>query len=79
MLKNSGFVVITSPTFKIKNLILSHRPLERVPNDLVNVHGHIHEKETYGRRINASVDVTNFEPKNLNHYVRKAEKILKFY
>ena len=79
MLKNSGFVVITSPTFKIKNLILSHRPLERVPNDLVNVHGHIHEKETYGRRINASVDVTNFEPKNLNYYVRKAEKILKFY
>lgn len=79
MLKNSGFVVITSHTFKINNIILSHRPLERIPNNLVNVHGHIHKKSSYGRRINACVDVTDFKPRQLSYYVKKAEKILKLY
>ena len=78
MLKQSGFIILVPEydTFKIKNLILSHRPLERIPPGYINVHGHIHEKETYGKRINACVDVTGFSPNRLTYYTRKANQML---
>ena len=75
-LRKSGIIVSNADTIIIGNLILSHRPLENVENGFVNVHGHIHEKSTYGRRINASVDVTDFEPKSIEKYFEEAKKIL---
>lgn len=76
LLRKTGFKVLDKKYIVIKNLILSHRPLENVKDGFVNVHGHIHEKQTYGNRINASVDVTDFEPKPLKYFFNKAEIIL---
>jgi len=77
-LKKSGINVTNTDTIIIGNLILSHRPLEHVENGFVNVHGHIHEKPTWGKRINASVDETDFEPRPIEKCFEKAKKLLTF-
>lgn len=74
-MKKSGFIVVNG-TIRIHNLIFSHVPLEKVPKNMVNIHGHIHEKETYGRRINACVEYTNYEPVPLEYYLKEAKRIL---
>lgn len=76
-LEKAGIKVSKNDKIVVKNLILSHRPLENIKHGFVNVHGHIHEKRTNGRRINASVDVTNFEPKLIEKYFNEAEILLK--
>lgn len=45
--------------------ILSHYPLSLVPEGYVNIHGHIHDRDTWGNRINLSVEQTNYEPVEL--------------
>ena len=45
----------------IDNLILSHRPLEIIPKGFKNIHGHIHDKESY-TGVNVSVEMTNYSP-----------------
>ena len=75
-LRKSDITVSNTDAIIIGNLILSHRPLENVKNGFVNVHGHIHEKTTWGRRINASVDVNNFEPQPIEKYFEEAKKLL---
>lgn len=77
-LRKSGIDVSNSDAIIIGTLVLSHRPLEHVENGLVNVHGHIHEKATWGRRINASVDKTDFEPQSIEKYFEEARKLLIF-
>lgn len=76
-LKQPGFIIHTTDKIKIKNIVLSHRPLDTVDDGVVNVHGHIHDKKTRGRRINASVDVTNFEPQPIENYFKEATRLLK--
>ena len=70
-MENCGFIVIREGIIQIKNFILSHRPLslEKIPKGFVNIHGHIHEKESkYG--INVSVEKTNYEPVELDELVK---------
>jgi len=76
-MKNSGFIILPDDEIRIHNLVLTHRPLAEIPERYVNVHGHIHEKQTSGRRINASVDVTNFEPVLIEEYFKEANLLLK--
>ncbi|MCX6666235.1 MAG: metallophosphoesterase [Euryarchaeota archaeon] len=76
ILKQSGFIVSITDTIRIKNIIFSHRPLSDIPDGYVNVHGHIHEKTTYGTRINICVDVTNYEPKPVEKYFKEATHLL---
>lgn len=64
--KSKEFLVVDGNLI-IDNFILSHRPLplEEIPNGFVNIHGHIHEKESY-IGINVSVERTNYFPIELN-------------
>lgn len=75
-MNNSGFIVLPTDEIRFYNLVLTHRPLAAIPDKYVNVHGHIHEKQTSSRRINASVDMTNFEPISIEKYFRKATLLL---
>lgn len=61
-----------------ENIIFSHRPLydEHIPFNFVNVHGHIHNKKSFGKRINVSVDITNFTPVTLETINNSARKML---
>lgn len=43
--------------------ILSHHPLDKVPEGMVNIHGHIHEKPSAGSAYrNVCVEKTNYAP-----------------
>ncbi len=61
-MKDAGFVVIRG-SIQIENFILSHRPLPQteIPKGFINVHGHIHQKESL-HGINVSVEKTGYEP-----------------
>jgi len=56
-----GFIVVDGSLI-IGNLIFTHRPMHIVPKECVNIHGHIHEKETSGNRINLCVEKTDYKP-----------------
>lgn len=60
--RKAGFMIIKG-TLEIDNFILSHNPLakDKIPNGFVNVHGHIHERES-PTGINISIEHTNYEP-----------------
>ena len=62
MLRKAGFILIKG-TFEIGNIIFSHNPLKRedIPKGFINVHGHIHDKES-AIGINISVEHINYEP-----------------
>ena len=62
-------------TILMNNLIFSHRPLLNIPCSMVNVHGHIHDKPSYGRYLNVSVDVTNYTPLSLEEVLKRAKEI----
>lgn len=64
-----GFIV--SPKELIMgDLIFTHKPMEEVPDGKWNVHGHIHQKETSGRRINLSVEQTDYKPVNIKELIK---------
>lgn len=63
-IKECGFLVIEG-NLRIGNLILSHEPMQEVPIGFVNVHGHIHHRDSYWG-INVSVEKTNYEPVELS-------------
>jgi len=63
-------------TINIENMIFSHRPLLNIPGSMVNVHGHIHDKPSYGRYLNVSVDVTNYTPLSFKEVKKRAKDIL---
>jgi len=60
--ENCGFIIVRG-NLQIGNLILSHRPLlkEEIPKGLINIHGHIHHKDSFNG-INICVEKTNYEP-----------------
>jgi calcineurin-like phosphoesterase family protein len=76
IMKKCGFILSPTDKIRINNIVLTHRPLPNVHDGIVNVHGHIHNKKTKGRRINVSVDVTNFEPRPIERYFKEANKFL---
>lgn len=61
-INEAGFIIIEDYII-IGDKIFSHRPIERdyIPYGLINVHGHIHEKESLNG-INVSVEKINYEP-----------------
>ena len=62
MLRKAGFIIIKG-TFEIDRIIFSHNPLKKedIPKGFINVHGHIHEKESL-HGVNISVEKMNYEP-----------------
>lgn len=64
--RKQGFLIING-NLKIWNLIFSHTPLkkEEIPKGFINVHGHIHRKESLNG-INVSVEKTNYAPIGLD-------------
>jgi calcineurin-like phosphoesterase family protein len=56
------FIVIRD-SIQIGNLLFSHRPIPKneLPKGCINVHGHIHEKDS-SDGINISVEKTGYEP-----------------
>lgn len=55
------------PILQDNRFILSHRPISTVVKPFFNIHGHLHKNsKDDARYYNASVDVTDFYPVNLN-------------
>ena len=65
IIRECGFIVVEG-ALRVGNLILTHRPLEKeeIPQGFINVHGHIHNLDSY-YGINVSVEKTNYEPVEL--------------
>ena len=59
-------------------LLLTHVPLLRVPAGCVNVHGHVHQKESpsRNRHLNVSVEQLNYRPAKLSDIRRLARRLL---
>ena len=60
-----GFIVSPKELI-IEDMIFTHKPIDIVPDGKWNVHGHIHNHKTEGRRINVSVEQTDYKPININ-------------
>lgn len=58
-------------------LLLTHVPLLQVPHGCVNVHGHVHQKESpsRNRHINVSVEQLNYRPAKLSD-IRRLARLL---
>ncbi|MDP2925455.1 MAG: metallophosphoesterase [Nanoarchaeota archaeon] len=72
--REAGFLLVKG-SLEIENLILSHFPLseEEIPKGFINVHGHIHEKESFNG-VNVSIEKTKYEPLELE----KLKESIKF-
>ena len=59
-------------------LLLTHVPLLQVPAGCINVHGHVHQKESpsRNRHINVSVEQLNYRPARLCDIRRLALRLL---
>ena len=59
-------------------LLLTHVPLLEVPHGCVNVHGHVHQKESpsRNRHINVSVEQLHYRPAKLSDIRRLARRLL---
>ena len=59
-------------------LLLTHVPLLQVPHGCVNVHGHVHQKESpsRNRHINVSVEQVDYRPVRLCDIRRLARRLL---
>mgnify|MGYP001616373959 CR=1 FL=1 len=64
IVKGMGFIIVNG-NLQIGKHIFSHEPLENIPKGLVNIHGHIHQRESYLGK-NVSVEKTNYGPVELN-------------
>lgn len=75
MLRKAGFIIIKG-TLEIGNLIFSHNLLKKedIPQGFINVHGHIHEKESL-HGFNVSVEKMNYEPIELEELKKLIEKV----
>ena len=69
--REAGFLVVKG-SLEIEKFILSHSPLSKneIPKGFINVHGHIHEKESMNG-INVSIEKTNYEPVELEELKHK--------
>lgn len=68
--KYSGLIIIEGSLI-IDNLILTHRPIptDEIPEGFINIHGHIHDKESYSG-INVSVEQIDYEPKEMGEVLK---------
>ena len=57
--------------------VLTHLPLEEVPEGTVNLHGHIHQHRLPGRRINVSVEQLEYRPWPLTVIRRLAGRLVR--
>ena len=59
-------------------LLLTHLPLLQVPPGWVNVHGHVHQREspTRNRHINVSIEQLNYRPARLSDIRWLARRLL---
>lgn len=57
-------------------ILVSHYPLDDVPNGCVNLHGHIHQHILEPYHINMCVEHTNFTPMHASVVLDKANKYL---
>lgn len=71
---NDSFIIVEK-SIRIGNLVFSHRPIPKkeIPKGCINIHGHIHEKES-DSGINISVEKTNYEPMLLEEIEKKIVK-----
>jgi len=76
-MEEAGFMVMSQP-HQIENILLSHRPMEDVPEGYVNIHGHIHEKFYNGYHINVCVEHTNYTPVSLDSLFRRVDLMLRW-
>jgi calcineurin-like phosphoesterase family protein len=53
-------------------LLLTHYPLDIVPDGCVNIHGHIHQHNLMPYNINVSVEQTNYTPKHMKYVIKQA-------
>ncbi len=58
-------------------LVLTHLPLEEVPEGAVNLHGRIHRHRLPGRRINVSVEQLEYRPWPLTALRRLAGRLVR--
>ncbi len=58
---------------KIDTLWFTHYPLTNtlIPENVLNVHGHLHEKLLDGRRLNISVEQQNLSPQRLDYRLKQ--------
>ena len=72
---NERFMVVRD-SMQMGNLIFSNRPIPKgeVPKSRINIHGHIHEKESLSG-INVSVEKTDYEPILLDKLEKKRKGI----
>ncbi len=63
-------IIIARGSLQIKSLILTHEPMaiKDIPEGFINVHGHIHQRESPlgNRGINVSTEKTDYSPILLN-------------
>ena len=59
----NGFIIVED-YMRIGNLFFSHRPIPKneIPKGCINIHGHIHEKESI-HGVNVSVEKTDYRDK----------------
>jgi len=58
--EGEGFIIVDG-SLTIGNKILSHRPLEIIPEGFINIFGHIHHNKAYSGEC-VCVEQTNYEP-----------------
>jgi len=66
--KSVGFSFVCD-RIDIGRFIITHKALQidEIPNNKINIHGHIHNVSLGAKYYNASVDINNFVPVNLNN------------
>ena len=64
-IKEAGFLLARG-SLEVEDMIFSHSPLSKkeIPKGFTNIHGHIHEKESFNG-VNISIEKTNYEPLEL--------------
>ena len=75
IIRKARFIIIDG-NLEIDHLIFSHNPLKKedIPKGFINVHGHIHEKESQ-HGFNASVEKMNYEPIELEELKKRIQKL----
>lgn len=54
--------------------LVTHYPLDIVPEGTINIHGHIHQHLLMPFNFNMCVEHTNYTPKHINEFVKKGRE-----
>lgn len=72
--KKEFFMIISASGFVYKNYIFTHRPIEKVKQGFINIHGHIHQYTIDDdQHINICVEQTNYYPVKLKEVINGLE------